>query len=195
MTAKLLAVLLVLLTPSVAGAEWQLKPFLGVVFGGSTTPLSDLDAAVGDVHAVYGFSAVLIGEVLGIEGDIGRAPALFMGDKGLVVESNAVTLTGNVIVAMPRRLTQYTLRPYFVGGAGMMHAYSEGSFSLVLAQATLPGIDVGGGATGFLTPRVGVNWDVRRFWSVGGGSETAGISRGPQELSFWRATMALAIRF
>jgi len=194
-TAKLLAVFLVLATPTVARAEWQLKPFLGVVFAGNTTPLSDLDAAVGEVHAVYGISAVLLGEIFGIEGDVARAPALFIGDKGLVLESNAVTVTGNLVVAMPRRLTQYTLRPYFVGGGGLMHVYSEGSFSLVLAQATLPGVDVGGGATGFLTRSVGLNWDVRRFWSVGGGSETVGISLGPQQLSFWRANMALAIRF
>jgi hypothetical protein len=47
------------------------------------------------------------------------------------------------------------------------------------------------GVTGFLSDRFGVSWDVRRFRSVGG--QDPG-SDGPR-LSFWRANMALAIRY
>ena len=35
------------------------------------------------------------------------------------------------------------------------------------ANRSLVGINVGGGAMGFLTERVGVRWDVRYFRSVG----------------------------
>ena len=50
-----------------------------------------------------------------------------------------------------------------------------------------------GGVTGFLTDRVGLNWDVRYFRSVGGKEDT-GLSIGKEQISFWRATMGVAIR-
>jgi hypothetical protein len=92
-------------------------------------------------------------------------------------------------------LAQYTLRPYFVGGAGLMHAQIDHFFSVLPLSSTRPAMDLGGGATGFLTNRYGVNWDVRYFRNIGGRDASAGVSIGPEQLSFWRASMALAIRY
>jgi hypothetical protein len=61
--------------------------------------------------------------------------------------------------------------------------------------SNLPAIDVGGGATGFLTDHVGLSWDMRYFRSISGNGEGQGLSVGAEQLSFWRANMALAIRF
>ena len=195
MLAKLLALLCVLLTPSAARAEWQFKPFFGLTFGGSTT-LIDLESAVGTPNVAVGVSAALIGDMVGVEADLGYAPGFFQsGDTHLVVSSSATTLTGNLILAVPRHLTQYTLRPYFVGGGGLMHARSEDFFGALPNTTTLPAFDVGGGVTGFLTDRFGVSWDVRYFHSVHGGDAQSGLSFGAEELSFWRANMALALRF
>ena len=66
----------VLLTPSAASAEWQVKPFLGVTFAGSTT-LVDLEGAVGSANVAVGISALLIGDLLGVEADLGYAPGFF----------------------------------------------------------------------------------------------------------------------
>jgi Outer membrane protein beta-barrel domain len=186
-----------LLAPSVASAEWQLKPFLGVTFGGGTT-LLDPEGAAGSANVAFGVTALLIGDMVGIEADLGYSPGFFQsGDRQqpLVVRSAATTLTGNVVVAVPRHLTQYTLRPYFVGGGGLMHARSEDFFGALPFSTTLAALDVGGGVTGFLTDRFGVNWDVRYLRSIRGTDARSGVSFGPEELSFWRANMALAIRF
>jgi hypothetical protein len=59
--------------------------------------------------------------------------------------------------------------------------------------STLPALDLGGGVTGFLTDRIGVSWDVRHFSSFGG--KTRGLSFGREQLSFWRANMALVFRY
>ena len=67
--------------------------------------------------------------------------------------------------------------------------------SLVEVADTLPAMSLGGGATGFLTERVGLSWDLRRFQSLSGMDGSRGVSLGPEELSSWRATMALAIRY
>jgi hypothetical protein len=60
--------------------------------------------------------------------------------------------------------------------------------NLLDVSANSSAIDWGGGVTGFLTNRIGLNWDVRRFRSIGEGS-------GPAQLSYWRVNMALAIRY
>jgi hypothetical protein len=188
-----LAIALLLTMPAAARAEWQLRPFLGATFGGGTT-LVDLDEAVGSGNVGLGMSGVLIGEVVGLEADLGYGPGFFQnGDRHRVVSSSVATLTGNVIVAVPRRVTQYTLRPYFVGGGGMMRARSEDVGNALAYTVTLRAMDLGGGMTGFLTNRFGLSWDVRYFRSVGG-KDVVGFSFGPEELSFWRAVMALAIR-
>ena len=154
----------------------------------------DLEDATGRLNRAVGVSGVLLGEVLGVEADVGYAPAFFQaGNQSLVVASHATTFTGNVVVAVPQRLTRYTLRPYVVGGAGLMHATSA-LLLVPVVSATLPAMDVGGGATGFLSRRIGLGWDVRYFRSVGTGQER-GQSSGPEQLSFWRVNMAIAIRY
>lgn len=187
-----------LLQPGRASAEWQLKPFLGATFGGATTFI-DLEDASESLQMVFGGSALLIGEVLGIEGDIGFAPGFFQTDDrsppsaASVVSSGVTTLSGNIVVAWPRRLAQYTLRPYFVGGAGLMRVRIDDLGGVLRVASTLLTVDIGG--VGFLTDRVGVGWDVRHFRSVGKTREGRGLSFGPEQLSFWRVNMSLAIRY
>ena len=188
----LLAVLL--LAPAHASAEWQVKPFLGMTFGGGTT-FVDPEKAAGRPNFVVGVSTGLLGEVLGVDADFGHAPGFFQsGSQNLVLHSSVTTLTGNIVIALPRRLTEFTLRPYFVGGAGLMYVHIVRGAGLLDVAASLPAIDLGGGATGFLTDRIGVNWDVRHFRRTGKGEER-GLSVGPEDLSFWRANIALAIRY
>ncbi len=193
--ARLLTLALLLLAPAQASAEWQIRPFLGVSFGGSTT-FVDYDEAAGSPKIVFGVSGGRLGEVFGIDADVGYTPGFFSSDRHLVAGSSVTTVTGNIVIALPRRLVQYTLRPYFVGGGGFIHARIDpangGSGLQVLS--TLPAMDVCGGVTGFLSPRIGLNWDIRCFRSVGTGQER-GFSFEPEQLSFWRANMALAIRY
>ena len=186
--------LTLLLLPAPAAAEWHIKPFVGLTFGGGTT-FVDLENAAGGANIVYGVTGVLLGEVFGIEADFGRASGYFeSGDQDLLIASHAITLTGNVVIALPRSMAEYSLRPYFVAGAGLMHARVDGRLGALQISSSLPAMDVGGGATGFLSDRAGLNWDVRYFRSVGG-RQTRGVSFGDEALSFWRATMAVAIRY
>jgi hypothetical protein len=182
------------LLPLPATAEWQIKPFAGVVFGGSTS-FVDPEVAAGKAHFLLGASAGVLGEVFGLEGDVARVPGFFQSDvHQFVLSSSVTTLTGNVVVAMPKRLSQYTLRPYFVAGAGILHARTESKFGTLPLSRTLPAIDVGGGVTGFLNDRVGLNWEIRHFRSVGRG-ETGGVSVSGERLAFWRVTTAVAIGY
>ena len=77
--AALCATALIAAAPQPAAAEWQLKPFLGVTFGGATTFI-DLEHAAGTANIVYGGNATWLGEVVGLEVDFGHAPGFFQGD-------------------------------------------------------------------------------------------------------------------
>jgi hypothetical protein len=176
-------------------AERQIRPLVGVTFGGSTT-FVDLEGASGRANPAIGLNAVVLGEIVGIDLDLALAPGFFQaGDRHLVLASSVTTLTGNFVLAAPGRVTEYGLRPYFVGGAGLMRVRIDDYFGVLRVTKTMPAIDIGGGAIGFVTKRVGVCWDVRRFTSLSRTTEENGISFGREQLSFWRASMMLVIRY
>src|SRR5216684_2153210 len=94
------ALVVLVLPVARASAESQVRPFLGVTLGGSTT-FVDLEHAAGHPNVA-----------IGIEADVGYTPGFFQyGDQHLVLSSSATTVTGNLVIAAPRHLTQYTLRP------------------------------------------------------------------------------------
>lgn len=182
--------------PGQSAAEWYLKPFVGWGLGGETT-LYDPDFAVGRRHGMFGVSVMLLGEVFGIEGDVALGPAFFESARteSLVVGSSLTTVSGSVVVAVPRRLTQYTLRPYAVAGAGLIRAQVDDPTSFFEFPVNMAGLNVGGGLTGFVTERVGVNWDLRYVRSFSGGVEGVDPRVGGPRLAFWRASMALTLRY
>jgi hypothetical protein len=184
-----------LMSGRVHAADRQMRPFIGATFGGGTT-FVDPENAVGDPNLAIGVGAMFLGEVFGTEVEIADAPGFFEADKNLVRASRVTTLNGNVVVAAPHRLTEYALRPYFVGGGGLMSVRTTTAFGVFDVSKVMPEFDVGVGVVGFLTNTVGVSWDLRRFQSIGGSSAgNGGISFGDERLSFWRATMAVAIRY
>jgi hypothetical protein len=98
----------------------------------------------------------------------------------------------DVIVGLPQRWTRYTLRPYVVGGGGAMRVQvNHQRISTIDVEKTVKVLNLGGGATGFLGDRIGLNWELRYFRSFG--TKQEGISFGAENLSFYRATMALVI--
>ncbi len=184
--------ILFICAPRPASAEWQLKPFVAGTYGGDST-FTFVRQSDNYGHVGFGVSGLWIGEVFGAEGDWGHTPQFFEGKEApLITDSGVTTLTGNVVVAMPRRLAQYTLRPYVVGGAGLMHIRYD-TVGGLQTLSNLQAMDIGGGVTGFLTRRLGVSWDVRYFRSIDRTREQ-GSSFTSEHLSFWRLNMALAIR-
>lgn len=175
-------------------ADWQLRPFVGFTFAGDTTfVLSD---AASKPHATIGVNATWLGDIVGVDVDIARTGGFFQtGDAGeLVIGSSVTTVTGNVVVGVPRRFTEYVLRPYVVAGGGVMRMRLEDVYEVFSFSQVRPTVDFGAGAVGFITNRVGVAWEVRRFQSIGA-EQQIGLSLGDEKLSFWRATMAVAIRY
>jgi hypothetical protein len=182
----------VLLSSQVDAAEKQLKPFVALIFGGGTTIL-DLEDTSARSHAAIGIGGAMLWDIFGFDVDAAHVPGVFQsGNQTLVVDSSVTTVTGSVIITLPRRMTEYVLRPYFVGGGGFMRVRIDDVFEALPVRKTLPAFNVGGGATGFVSNRWGVCWDVRYF--RGSSRDTKGLSIGSERLSFWRASMAVVLR-
>ena len=167
---------------------------MGFTFGGDTTFI-DLEGAAGERHWTYGVSGLLLGEIFGVEVDFGHAPGFFeFGDQDLVQRSSMTTLMGSIVVAVPRSVSQYGLRPYAVAGAGMMRVRIDDFLSRFPVADSQAAMAFGGGVTGFFSDRFGVSWELRRFYRIPSDGAAA-ISPDAAELSFWRATMAFAFRY
>ena len=181
-------------------AERQIKPFIAVSFGTSTTflDLEDVTGTKSDSsskkNVVFGVGGAVLWDLFGFEADVAHAPGFFQSgvQPPLVIASSVTTIAGNFVVTLPRRMTEYSLRPYLVSGAGVMHVRKDDVFEALTVHETMAAIDLGGGATGFVSNTWGVCWDVRYF--RGFNREAKGLSIGPEQLSFWRASMAIVLR-
>ena len=182
----------VLLSSQADAADKQIKPFVALTFGGGTTIL-DLEDTSARSHPAIGVGGAMLWDLFGFDVDLAHVPGVFQSkNQTLVVGSSVTTVTGSVIITLPRRMTEYVLRPYFVGGGGFMRVRIDDVFEALAVRKTLPTFNIGGGATGFLTDRWGVCWDVRYF--RGSSRDTKGLSIGSEQLSFWRASMAVVLR-
>src|SRR5215831_7794895 len=73
-----------------AAAEFQLKPFFGATFGGDSTFLfvgpNTLAPNPNHPHLAYGVSALVLGEIFGVEVDFGHTPSFFQSSNTLAVQ-------------------------------------------------------------------------------------------------------------
>lgn len=184
-----------MLSPVPALADVFVAPFAGVKFGGGTS-IVDLELAAGKTSSTLGVSAFLLNDgIMGYEVSFAHVPRYFeKGDSGLITAgSYVIDLTGNVIVALPSNVTRGGLRPYVIGGVGLVHAEASDVLGIFQVRRTMPAVSVGAGALGLLTVNVGVRFDVRYLRSLT--SDDGSLARVGRRISYSRATMGLVLRF
>jgi hypothetical protein len=194
------ALLLVVLCgfPHHARADYLFMPFIGGAFARQTTFLTGTGTVEGEgsTHVIFGGSVGwLSAGILGFEGEFAYAPHFFERDDPLdtILGSNLLTASGGVIVAVPLSVSEYSLRPYVVGGLGLARSgisYLENTFDAVADKSLA--FNVGAGAIGFLTPRTGVRFELRHFRAFDREPNPATLEVS-SKLSFWRATVGIVI--
>lgn len=191
----------VLATAADAHADWLISPFLGATFAGQTINL-DLEHGAGTTQLIFGGSAGWLSDgIIGFEGDFAYSPRYFERDAraGLVTNSYLYTLTGNVIVTLPLSVTRESLRPYVIGGLGLMDAHLEeiaDIFPDLIAHQERPSaaLNVGAGVIGFVTRNTGARFDLRHVRSLDRDEDPfTGTQR--TKLSFWRITAGVTLRY
>jgi hypothetical protein len=131
--------------------------------------------------------------LFGVEADVTYVPRFFERSSGLLVaRSHVFTVMGNVMLATPRSVSQYSLRPFVSGGGGLMSINIDDVVNAIPVDSNLFGVNVGGGAMGPLNNSLDVRFELRWFKSVTRGDTTPLLPRSA--LSFWRAAIGLTIR-
>lgn len=168
-------------------------------FGGDTT-FVDLDQGTDRKKTVWGVSAgTLTDGVFGVEADVTYIPGYFEGeqqDVNLVLKnSRVIALMGNVLATIPNAATRGGLRPYFIAGAGLLHVHAEDLLKVTSSNSNVFGINIGGGAMGPITPDSSVRFDLRYFRNIANDPAAPQLTTARPDLSFWRATVGLTLRF
>lgn len=184
------------LAPRPASADWLITPFMGTAFAGETTLLS-LDGSAGQKNTTFGISGTLLSDgLLGIEAGVGHISGFFSsGDPlGLNQSSRVTTLDGSIIVAAPLAVTRESLRPYLIGGLGLMQARADDAVGIFPIDTDFLAVNLGGGVIGLLTPRTGVRFEVRHF-KAASGADGPFAREGLSRLSFWRISAGLTLHY
>ena len=189
------ALLLLAARPSSAFADWLVSPFIGTTFGG-TTNVVVFDPQAGNRKLVVGGGfAFLSDSVFGVEVTGSHVPHFFEGTTdSLVLTSSIATLTGNVLAAIPQRITGYSLRPYLVGGIGVIHASSRDAGSVLPLDTNVLALTFGGGAIGMLSNAAGLRFEVRHYRNLQADDSTLASLASPR-IRFWQASVGGVYRF
>ena len=102
-------------------ADYLFMPFIGGAFARETVFPTGVEQGEDSTHVIFGGSASWLSSgILGVEGEFAYAPRFFERDNPLddILDSNLITLSGNVIAAVPLSVSEYSLRPYAIGGVG-----------------------------------------------------------------------------
>jgi len=183
-----------------ARADFLFIPFIGGTFAGRTASLTGLEEGGGSQRLTFGGSGGwLSSDVFGVEGDFSYVPGIFQRNteraipQGLIFDSSVLTLSGSVIVAVPQRVSGYSLRPYLTSGVGLIQTNFNYDDVFPTVDDNSFGFNVGGGAIGFLTQRTGVRFELRHFRTFDREPNPLSLEVLPR-LSFWRFTVGVVIR-
>jgi opacity protein-like surface antigen len=190
----LLVLLAVCWLPAPAAADWLLSPFVGVRFAADSTFLTGFQGTERNKFTWGSSFGLITDRGIGVEADFAWVPGFFE-NQIVTPRSRVITLMGNVVIAPPIGAASYGgLRPYVLGGVGLLHARA-GDESDDTVHSNLFGLNVGGGAIGPLTPRTSARFDLRYFRNISNDEEATVLGNEGAQLSFWRATLGLTFRF
>jgi opacity protein-like surface antigen len=172
----------IVIMPRSAGADTLLTPFAGITFGG--------DASNG--QPLFGGSiAFMGGGILGGEVDYAYYPDFFdiENEFSFLTDSHIQTFMANLIIGAPLGV----VRPYVVGGVGLLHARATGLFDNVSNSDF--GFDVGAGLIGFFSDNVGIRGDIRYFRALRDPQEDNEFDIALGSFNFMRGTIGVTFRF
>lgn len=188
------AVLVLVLTPAAARADWLFTPLLGPTFGADT---------FGRAPAAYGAAVTWRdADALGFELEMALSPNFF---KSASNDRLVFTGTGRVLTAMANGIVGINgdatsrVQPYLTAGVGLMQMHVVSEQGLFATTTHEPGFNLGAGAMIFPANTVGLRGDLRYIRSfqnqVPSWTRGTTLDVAPGNFDFWRATLGVTFRF
>jgi opacity protein-like surface antigen len=190
--------------PRSASADWVLTPFVGWNFGGSADVSGNggLSTVNRFAHkANFGVSAAYMGKgIVGGEVDFGYSPNFYENTTAsgfqFANSNNVTTLTGNLIVGIPAGGHGASVRPYAVGGVGLIRSRVGDAAGLFDVNSKNDfGFDLGAGVMGFIHENIGLRGDVRYFRTFKGAPSDSATGLAIGNFQFWRASAGVTFKF
>ena len=188
------ALVAITLAPAPARADVLFIPFFGVNLGGDSG--KEFSEAFESNQFNWGASISFMGGgVFGVEGDFGFSPDFYgKTDAG---GSNALTMTGNLILGIPFGGQQgFGVRPYGLVGAGLLRSKSDFGTDVAEIDENSVTWSLGGGVLLFFGTSAGLRFDVRYFRTFDD-LEVLGIpiAQSPGKVDFTRTSLGFVLRF
>jgi opacity protein-like surface antigen len=180
-----LAALPLLLAAAPARADGFITPYVGFNFGGDSANCATLTNCQ-DKRTNWGVSFGGTTGIIGFEEDIGYAKDFF--GHSPTGDSSVLTVMSDLMILVPAG----PIRPYVIGGIGLIHPHVQFSASDLSFDSNTLGWDLGGGLNLFLAPHVGVRGDVRHLHTFQ--DVTLGVF-GNEKVDFWRASAGVTFSF
>ena len=183
-------------SPVAASADWLITPFIGSTFAGRTVLVTFEQGASSPQWIVGGSGGWLTDGVIGFEADFAYAPGFYESDTQapVIANSHLISLTGNVIITLPLSVTRESLRPYLIGGLGVIDGHIDPIANPLpeLLPEPAAALNIGGGVIGFITENTGVRFDLRHVRSLARDETLLGAPG--TKLRFWRLTAGVSFR-
>ena len=177
------------LAPMQARADGFVTPWVGSAFGSN----------IQNGQTTFGVSAGAMGAgIIGGEADFGWSPSFF-GTQSDFGNNTVMDLMGNLIIGAPIGGQHGAgIRPYVVGGVGLIRSQIDGGAltNFAPAQSTnMFGWDAGAGVMGYFTQHVGLRGDVRYLRAMSDlTTNVRSIDLKGDRLHFWRASIGVVLR-
>ena len=178
-----------ILVPVQARADGFVTPWVGSAFGSN----------IKNGQTTFGGSAGGMGAgIIGGEADFGWSPSFF-GTQSDFGNNTVMDLMGNLIIGAPIGGQHgASIRPYVVGGVGLIRSQIDGGAltNFAPAQSTnMFGWDAGAGVMGYFAQHVGVRGDVRYLRAMSDlTTNVRSIDLNGDRLHFWRASIGVVLR-
>jgi opacity protein-like surface antigen len=186
----LVAAAAVVLAPAQARADGWVTPWIGSAFGSS----------IDNGRGTFGVSAGGMGAgIIGGEVDFGYNPSFF-GTQNDFGNNSVLNFMGNLIVGVPIGGTHgMGLRPYVVGGVGLIRTQIDGNSNLFRPAASdnMFGWDAGAGVMGFFNDHIGLRGEVRYLRGTHDMNTSTGVNSidfNGNKLHFWRPSIGVVFR-
>ena len=186
----LVAAAAVVLAPAQARADGWVTPWIGSAFGSS----------IDNGRGTFGVSAGgMGGGIIGGEVDFGYNPSFF-GTQNDFGNNSVLNFMGNLIVGVPIGGTHgMGLRPYVVGGVGLIRTQIDGNSNLFRPAASdnMFGWDAGAGVMGFFNDHIGLRGEVRYLRGTHDMNTSTGVNSidfNGNKLHFWRPSIGVVFR-
>ena len=185
-------IVLTMLAPNLAHADWVVKPFAGVSVA-SNHGFVDLEQAAGKTKPFVGVAVGWQPTTLGFEVEFATAPGFFEHTGDLLEAGRLATVMGNVTWLLPHPGSTARLRVYVSAGAGVAHVTLEDALGAFSSRSTLIAANAGGGVLVRVRSRLSLNADVKYFRSQYGDQSRGSFSE--EFVAYTRIAGGAVLRF